>query len=140
MRTPVNDEQNLFTTDDPVRVGAATLMGPTRDAPAFGVLATGLAWTVQGYVREGLARLTAARPERPAFVVLNKPGWWPPDNANSELNWIYDVSRKRHLFLAVYVQGTEAEARAGVAAAAEAVGGALLDGRRKLDGVPGGRP
>ncbi|BAM03453.1 serine hydrolase [Phycisphaera mikurensis] len=127
-----NPEANAFTTDDLVRVGAATLMGPIRDAAAFGLFACGLSWTCQAYVRAGLARLTAGRPDRPGFVVLNKPGWWPPDGANSELNYVHDVAHGRHLFLAVYAQGTEAEAEAGVSAAAEAVGAALLAGRLRL--------
>ncbi len=124
-----NPEANAFTTDDLVRVGAATLMGPTRDAASFGLFTAGLSWTCQAYVRTGLARLTASRPDHPGFVVLNKPGWWPPDGANSELNYIHDVSNDRHFLLGVYCQGTEEEAEAGTAAAAEAVGAALLDGR-----------
>ena len=127
-----NPEQNAFTTDDFIRVGAATLMGPLRDAPAFDVFTCGLSWTVQAYVRAGLARLTASRPEKPAFAVLNKPGWWPGDGANSELNWVWDACRSKHLFVSVYVQGTEAEAERGMADAAEAVGAMLLDGVLKL--------
>ena len=127
-----NPEANAFTTDDLVRVGAATLMGLTRDAAAFGLFTAGLSWTCQAYVRTGLARLTANLPGHPGFVVLNKPGWWPPDGANSELNYIHDVSNDRHFFLGVYCQDTKKEAESGMAAAAEAIGAALFDDRLQL--------
>lgn len=105
--TPLgNPESNYFTTDDFVIAAAATLMGPTRDARGFPLLTQGLGWTNQNYIRQGLTELTAHLPGRPGFVTLSKPGWWPPDGANSEVAYIYDVKRDRHFFLAIYIQGS----------------------------------
>lgn len=104
-------ESNYFTTDDFVRAAAATLMGPTRDARYFPLLTQGLSWTNHCYTREGLARVTEADDRRPAFVVLNKPGWWPPDGETSELCYVYDIQQDAHYFLAASLKGPIAEAR-----------------------------
>ena len=127
-----NPEANAFTTDDLVRVAAATLTGPTRDCPSFPLLTAGLAWTNQNYLRRGLTRLTAQHADRPAFVTLQKPGWWPPDGANSELAYIYDVRRRRHCFLAVYIQGGIDQAEAAMGQVAHDLFGALHDGSAML--------
>jgi hypothetical protein len=129
-RTPKldNPESNVFTTDDFVRVAAATLMGPTRRSGRFDLLTQGLGWTNQCYVREGLNRLTAERADRPGFVVLNKPGWWPPDGAHSELGYIHDLRRSAHAFLAVYIQGEQDAARRAMGDAARAIFGARHNG------------
>jgi len=119
-----NPDANYFTTDDLIRVGVASLAGPTRDAKDFDLLTAGLAWTNQCDVREGVARA----PGPPAFVVLNKPGWWPPDGANSELCYLYDARGRRHFFLAVYCQGDEAAAEHHIRAMARALAAALTDG------------
>ncbi|MEM7681319.1 MAG: serine hydrolase [Planctomycetota bacterium] len=117
-----NAESNYFTTDDFVRVGAATLMRPEfRQSEHFEAFVQGLAYTNQCYTRLGLARVTAEFDHRPAFVVLNKPGWWPPDGAISELCYIYDRSRGEHYLLTVYAQGTQEEAKANISRAVHAV-------------------
>ena len=127
-----NPESNYFTSDDFVVCGAATLMGPTRDATYFPLLTQGLSWSNQNYVREGLTQLTGELDSRPAFATLAKPGWWPPDGANSELAYIYDATQDRHYFLAVYAQGTNDEARVEMNKAARAVFGAIHRGELEL--------
>lgn len=127
-----NRQQNWMTTDDLVRIASAALMGRMRHQPGFDLFIAGLAWTNSCHVRTGLGRLTAGRPDRPTFAVWNKPGSWPPDGANAEVAYIYDAKRDRHLFFAVYVQGTEVEAAKAIASAAEAAVDALLNGRLVL--------
>ena len=127
-----NPEANSFTTDDLVRVAAATLAGPLRHRRHFPLLTAGLGWTNQNYLREGLTRLTGEHPDRPAFVTLQKPGWWPPDGANSELAYIYDLARNRHCFLAVYIQGSLEQAQQAMSDAAHHLFAALLDGSANL--------
>ncbi|MEM7624684.1 MAG: serine hydrolase [Planctomycetota bacterium] len=127
--TQGNRESNYFTTDDFVRVAAATLMGPTRHTTYFPMFTQGLSWTNHCYTREGLARLTAERDHRPAFVVLNKPGWWPPDGETSELCYIYNVSGNRHYFLAASLKGPIAQARQTLSEAVYRVFSALSDGQ-----------
>ncbi|MFN3168202.1 MAG: serine hydrolase [Phycisphaeraceae bacterium] len=121
-------ESNWFTTDDLIRCGAATLMQAGRGDPGFVFVTDQLAYTNQCYVREGLWRVTAALPSRPGYVSLNKPGWWPPDGANSELCYVYDVQRGGHYLLAVYVQGTNEDARVAMGDAAQAIFTAIAQG------------
>ncbi|MEM6749105.1 MAG: serine hydrolase [Planctomycetota bacterium] len=125
-----NAESNYFTPDDFIRAGAATLMRPEfRNTRHFETFVAGLAYTNQCYTRLGLARVTAELDERPAFVVLNKPGWWPPDGAISELCYIYDVRQGSHYFLAVYAHGTQDQAKQNVSNAAHAVFRAIHAGQ-----------
>ena len=124
-----NRESNYFTTDDFVRVAAATLMGPTRDTRYFQTFTQGLSWTNHCYTREGLARLTAEQAERPGFVVLNKPGWWPPDGETSELCYVYNISRDAHYFLAASLKGPIASARRTLAEAVNTVFRGLYAGQ-----------
>lgn len=128
-----NPEANYFTTDDFVISAAASLMGPTRDATSFPLLTQGLGWTNQNYIREGLSRVTADLPERPAFVTLSKPGWWPPDGANSEMAYVYDATDGGHYFLAIYIQGTNDEARAAMTEATRHLFAAVRSGRLVLN-------
>ncbi len=125
-------QSNWFTTDDLLRCAAVTLMGMDRDDPNFLFVADQLAYTNQCNIREGLWRVTASRHDRPGFVVLNKPGWWPDDGANCELCYIYDVQRDDHYLLAIYVQGTQEEARDAMRSAAQAIFDAILAGRLRL--------
>ncbi len=128
-----NPESNWFTTDDLVRCAAAMMMGPTRDRPHFDELCAHLGYTNQGFIRDGLAKLTAQRDDRPAFVTLNKPGWWPGDGANVDLAYVYDVNRREHYLIGLYVQGTLEEAKAVMAEASRAVFAAIHDGGLRLD-------
>lgn len=127
-----NPEANYFTTDDFVIAAAATLMGPTRDAQYFPLLTQGLGWTNQQYIRQGLTRATADLPQRPAFATLSKPGWWPPDGANSEMAYIHDAAHDRHFFLAIYIQGTNEEAQEKMSDATRLLFTALTTGRLTL--------
>lgn len=118
-------ESNWFTTDDLVRCAAVTLMAGDRSDPLHVFVTDQLAYTNQCYVREGLWAVTGSRVDRPGYVVLNKPGWWPPDAANSELCYVHDVQRGGHYLLAVYVQGTREQAQSAMSGAAQAIFGAI---------------
>ncbi len=123
-----NPEANYFTTDDLIRIGVASLAGPLREAKDFDLFTAGLAWTNQCDVREGIAGV----PGGPPFVVLNKPGWWPPDGANCELCYLFEVGRRRHFFLAVYCQGDEATARQKIRGMGRSLVTALAAGTLEL--------
>ena len=127
-----NPESNWFTTDDFVRCGGATLMGPTRDRTYFPEFTGWLSYTNQCFVRDGLQKVTAKHQDRPAFVILNKPGWWPGDGANVDLAYIHDVARGEDYVLAVYFQGTLEEAEVGIREAAFALFDAIHTGRLEL--------
>lgn len=127
-----NPESNWFTTDDFIRCGAATLMGPTRERTYFPEVAGWLSYTNQCFVRDGLNRVTAEHPDRPAYVILNKPGWWPGDGANVDLAYIHDVQRNNDYLLAIYYQGTLKEAKTGITQAAFALFDAIHTGRLEL--------
>lgn len=129
-------ESNYFTPDDFVRAAAATLLGPTRDTRHFGLLTQGLSWTNHCFVREGLAQVTADLETRPAFVVLNKPGWWPPDGDNSELCYVFDSHPNEHYLLAASIKGPIGVARQALSEAAFAMFSGLHAGRIRLDSRP----
>ena len=128
-----NRASNYFTCDDALRCVVATLAGPTRDRRLFDLFTQGLAYTNQRYVANGLAALSAQRPERPAFVSLNKPGWWPPDGNNAEWVYVYDLTLREHYAMAIYVQGTNEEASEHMAEAARRIFEAIHAGRWTLE-------
>jgi hypothetical protein len=113
-----NVESNWACTDDLVRAMAAILFGPTRNSRYFSDLTGWCGMTNRCHVREGLRKVTAELADHPPFVNLNKPGWWPDDRVNVDFGYIYDVSHSAHYLYAVYYDGTEESARAGIANAA----------------------
>ncbi len=128
-----NREANWFTSDDLVRMVAATLMGPMRERTYFAEVTQWLSATDQCFARDGLVRLTGRLAGSPGFVVLNKPGWWPGDGANVDALYIYDVQRDEHYLLGVYVQGTEEDAKKYMSEAAEKLFTAIHEGRLRLE-------
>jgi len=130
--TACNGEANWFTCDDLLRCAAVTLMGPYRDLVPFEFFIGSVARTNQCFIRDGLARVTATRPHHPSFVVLNKAGWWPPDQANVDLAYIRDVARADDYLLAVYYPGSLKAAQAGVGRVSEQLIDALHAGRLRL--------
>jgi hypothetical protein len=106
-----NPESNWYCTDDLVRTMAAVLWGPTRGCRFFNELTTWMGFTNQCRLRDGLRELTASDPSHPAFVILNKPGWWEPDHANVEMGYVYDNQQRRHYLVGLYYHGpfTESE-------------------------------
>ncbi len=128
-----NPEANWFTTDDLVRVLAATLSGQNRQRTYFAEVAQWLSATDQCFARDGLVKLTGRLAGSPGFVVLNKPGWWPPDGANVDALYVYDVQQGEHYVLGVYVQGTEDDAKKYMSEAAEKLFAAIHEGRLRLE-------
>lgn len=120
-----NDEANYFTTDDLIVMAAATLGGPLRHCQAFDLMVQGLSYSNQRYVAEGLGRVTTKLENRPAFLSLNKPGWWPDDGNNVEACYIYDFQLETHYLLGVYIQGTIEESQANMSKVAESIFSAL---------------
>ena len=106
-------ESNRFTTDDLVRVLAATFQGPARDAPAFGILASAMRDTNERYVGRGLDRAGGR------YVSYDKPGWWPPDGNNVDMAYVYDTKTNQHYYVGAYFQGNYEDAQTGMADAAE---------------------
>jgi hypothetical protein len=101
-----NPESNWACTDDLVRLMAAILFGPTRLRRYFPQLTGWCGMTNQCFPRQGLRQLTALDPAHPGFVILNKPGWWEPDQANVDISYVYDCSSKAHYLLGLYFHGT----------------------------------
>ncbi|MEM8875015.1 MAG: serine hydrolase [Planctomycetota bacterium] len=91
-------ESNWFTTDDLVRVMAATMLGGVREKPGFDVLAESLRVS-------GGKFLGAQLP--PRYSVYSKVGWWPPDGAYSDVAYIHDTRTDSHYFIAAYCNGPE---------------------------------
>jgi hypothetical protein len=113
-----NLESNWACTDDLVRAMAAILFGPTRNSRYFSQLTGWCGMTNRCFFRDGLRKITAEASHHPAFVILNKPGWWPDDGVNVDFGYIYDVSQSAHYLYAAYYHGTEESAGAGLSKAA----------------------
>jgi hypothetical protein len=90
----------------------------------------------QGLIRAGLERVTAKRPAHPPFIVLSKPGWWPPDRANADLAYVHDVAAEVDYLVAVYYPGSLEEAEVGIGWAVESLFAALHEGRLCLSRQP----
>jgi len=116
-----NLESNWACTDDLVRAMAAILFGPSRNSRYFADLTGWCGMTNRCYFRDGLRKVTAEAVHHPAFVILNKPGWWPDDRVNVDFGYIYDVSRSEHYLYAAYHHGTEESAGPSVSNAASQI-------------------
>ncbi|QDU72992.1 serine hydrolase [Mucisphaera calidilacus] len=118
----VKTRSNVYTTDDFCRLAAAVLAGPdVRGTTFYNHLPNWLSLTNHSYVAEGLGEVTGKLAGHPAFVTLNKPGWWPGTGAVSEVGYIYDVQMDEHYVFGVYHQGTLPEAHVNTMRAFEAV-------------------
>lgn len=123
--TSGNGESNWASTDDLVRLVAATFLTDNRKLPGFDILADALRQTNEPFVGRGLRELGD-------FVVYEKPGWWPDDEANVSAAYVYDARLDRHYFVGVHYKGTLEAAQTGIAEAMKTLFGAVRDGRLRL--------
>jgi hypothetical protein len=127
-------ESNWSSTDDFVRLLAATFLTDARELPGFDVLAKALRENNEPFVGRGLL-------EMGDFQVYAKPGWWPGDGAFCDAAYVYDVKNNRHYFVGVYWQGEATEdedeaelqrARDGIAEAVRQAFEAIRNDRIRL--------
>lgn len=118
-------ESNWASTDDLVRLVAATFLTENRELPGFDVLVDALKTTNEPFVGRGLKDLGD-------FVVYEKPGWWPDDEANVSAAYVYDAKRDRHYFVGVHYKGSLEAAQSGIAEAMKTLFTAIREGRLRL--------
>ncbi|MEM7806949.1 MAG: serine hydrolase, partial [Planctomycetota bacterium] len=126
-------ESNWSSTDDLVRLAAATFLTDARDLDGFGVLTDAMAETNEPFVGRGLDRLGN-------FKQYNKPGWWPGDGSFCDVAYVFDRETNLHYLVGIYWQGEPGEgdeeeldpAREGIADAIEQAFAAIRDGRIRL--------
>ena len=122
-------ESNWASTDDFVRLLAATFVTSNRDLPGFGDLADAMRDNNEPFVGRGLAELGD-------FQVWGKPGWWPPDGNFVDAAYVYDAREDAHYLVALHWQGPPDgdldAARAAIADVVKQAFSAIRDGSIRL--------
>ncbi len=131
--TPLNaagGESNWSTTDDFVKLLAATFFTDARELPGFDVLAEAMRENNEPFIGRGLEPLGG-------FTTFGKPGWWPPDGNFVDAAYAYDAREDAHYLVSIYWQGGGGEdelqgARDGIAGVVRRVFTAIRAGEIRL--------